>query len=375
MVTNPFREGGNRYTVGWIVLGYGILLVVAGPIRFPVNTVDGALTTSLHITLLELPALGVVYGGYWLHHSDFDPARQRRVLDWCGWGTLALVAFAAGAFLRDAWIGAPVRNFEFVLLVATSTGASIGLVLGIKDQHTKRYAERIETQSERVEAQREALFFLNRFLRHHVLNGMNIIHGYAGRVESRLDDGLADDMAAIQSQCDRIVDLIDNVRVLGEAFARYDDAQPVDLSQTLHSEVEKARGSYPSAVFETDVPPGLEVETTPLLSAAIENLLRNAVEHNDSNPPCVEVTAEVSDGATTVRIADNGPGIPDDRTDRAFDPGEWGESGVGLFLADTLISNYGGEIRLENAVPQGTVVVVELPRAVALRAEWGVETP
>ncbi|WP_369074819.1 ATP-binding protein, partial [Klebsiella quasipneumoniae] len=41
------------------------------------------------------------------------------------------------------------------------------------------------------------------------------------------------------------------------------------------------------------------------------NLLRNAVVHNPSTPPEIHVAVVQEDATATVRITDNGPGIPD----------------------------------------------------------------
>jgi signal transduction histidine kinase len=38
-------------------------------------------------------------------------------------------------------------------------------------------------------------------------------------------------------------------------------------------------------------------------------------------------------------------------------------TGLGLYLVDTLVDRYGGEIRVEDNDPEGTVFVVELPLA------------
>ncbi len=68
-----------------------------------------------------------------------------------------------------------------------------------------------------------------------------------------------------------------------------------------------------------------------------------------------------------VRIADDGPGIPDAQKEVVFAKGEKSlgspGSGLGLHLVRTLVDQYGGDVRIEDNEPTGAVFVVSLPRA------------
>ncbi|MFB6301524.1 MAG: sensor histidine kinase [Haloferacaceae archaeon] len=111
----------------------------------------------------------------------------------------------------------------------------------------------------------------------------------------------------------------------------------------------------------------MEVLATPLLSSVCTNVLDNAVFHNDADRIRIEVGADVEDDVVQVRIADNGPGIPDAQKRAVFDQGEQGidstESGVGLFLVDQLVERFGGLARIEDNNPRVAIVCVELRRA------------
>lgn len=352
---------------GWIILGYGVVLVAAAPIRFAPDISLGV--SAFQLLLLEIPAIAVVYGGYWVQHSEFDPLDQRRILDWCGWGTLLIGGLTIGAVGRELLIGSSVPEWEFFLLLGVSAGAAGGLVFGVKDQYTKRYAERVETQAEAVRAQREALFFLNRLLRHNVLNGMNVVKGYVESIQHDGSQANADEAAIVLEQCDRIVDLIHNVHTLGKAFAGEGRIEYLDLSSMLQGEVDAARRDHPHAEFEAEIPSGVHIRNIELLSSVFEHLLRNAVEHNSHDTPRVRVTLRALDDWVRVQVADNGPGIPDDRKDAVFETDEWGETGIGLYLARTLVTNFGGDIRIQDNDPTGTVMTVELPHE-ANREAW-----
>jgi PAS domain S-box-containing protein len=82
------------------------------------------------------------------------------------------------------------------------------------------------------------------------------------------------------------------------------------------------------------------------------NLIRNAMRHNDSDKPLVEVINGGRDGdAQRYLVRDNGQGIPADDLDRIFVPfykGKRGDTGIGLSTVDRIVSVYDGEIRAFN---------------------------
>lgn len=80
------------------------------------------------------------------------------------------------------------------------------------------------------------------------------------------------------------------------------------------------------------------------LSQALENIIRNAVEHGRSD---VSLTAGVLPDDRGVYIADDGPGIPSAERDQIFDKGfttAKGGSGFGLAIVDRIVSGHGWEI-------------------------------
>ena len=102
-----------------------------------------------------------------------------------------------------------------------------------------------------------------------------------------------------------------------------------------------------------------------MLSAIFRNLINNAVQHNDADEPRVTISAHVNDGSVRIRVADNGPGIPEDQRDQIFDSDEKGldstGTGMGLYLVTNLVDMYDGSVWIENNDPRGAVFVVELP--------------
>lgn len=331
---------------------------------------SGGLFDLSAVTVLELLEIGLlggfsvvlVYAGYWLASSTFE--RQR--LWWAGLWTLigmtGIVAIVLVANSLQLVQGEPISEPSFIqmILLAAGGGAVAGLLIGVS-------TVRETVEAERARRQRDTLVFVNELLRHNVLNGMQVIKGNSRLLEEHVDEDGRRYLRTTQERSDSIVELIQNVRVLVDSVSRENELAAIGLDDVVRSAVDRARRSYPEAAFRVDVPADLRVRADELLEAVFENLLANAVEHNDSETPHVSITAE-SDGRTVaVRVADDGPGIPEDRRELYFEPGAQDESsvgqGLGLYLVETLVTRYEGNVRIESNPSGGATVVVELEAA------------
>jgi two-component system nitrogen regulation sensor histidine kinase NtrY len=66
----------------------------------------------------------------------------------------------------------------------------------------------------------------------------------------------------------------------------------------------------------------------------------------------------------TLKISDNGCGIPGEDKPRLFEPyfsTKKSGTGLGLAIVSTIISDHNGYIRVRDNEPQGTHFIVELP--------------
>jgi PAS domain S-box-containing protein len=221
----------------------------------------------------------------------------------------------------------------------------------------------------RLETQRNTLEMLNRVLRHDIRNDLQLIQTYAGLLEDHVDDDGETYVENIQQSVDQAVDLTDTTGDLADVMLQSrSDRQPVSVRDCLMEEVETVRSTYPDAAvrIEDDLPE-TEVVANEMLGTVFRNILTNAIKHNDKDQPAVDIEGDINAQTVTVRIADNGPGVPDERKGDIFGKGEKGQesegTGTGLYLVSSLVDRYGGDVRAEDNEPTGTVVVVTLPRA------------
>jgi PAS domain S-box-containing protein len=240
-------------------------------------------------------------------------------------------------------------------------------VLSVARDVTQRRASEQE-----LARKRDQLRALNRVLRHDIRNDMQIVLGLGGLLEDHVDEDGAEYLRTILDTGEHVVELTKSSRDLARAVAGATElpVESVSLPETLRAEIDRRREAFGHATIELrgDVP-DVDVRANDLLSSVFRNLLNNAVQHSDREEPTVEVTADMTRGDHTaiVRIADDGPGIAPGRREAVFGKEEKGidseGTGLGLYLVQSLVDQYGGEVWIEDNEPRGTVVVVELPIA------------
>ena len=228
----------------------------------------------------------------------------------------------------------------------------------------------VQNQQAELEARNVEWEVLNRIVRHDIRNKMAVVRGRAELLADSVDGEARRHLQQILDNSERVVEITKEARHVAETLAETDeiDLTAVPLAETLRREVDDLREMYPetTVTVETDIPE-VTVRANEFLSSLFRNLLTNAVVHNQTDAPTVEVAAEATADSVVVDIADDGPGIPADVRETVFEEGrittDGDGHGVGLYLVHSLVTQYGGDIDIETADPRGTVVTVELPRA------------
>ncbi|WP_222920079.1 HAMP domain-containing sensor histidine kinase [Natrinema sp. SYSU A 869] len=229
-------------------------------------------------------------------------------------------------------------------------------------------SRRLERNKATLSRRNEELLLLNRIVRHDIRNDMAVALGWGEELNNRVD---GDEREMLERMLDTTRHTIELTQTLQAFTELWDDddrgTESVPLAATLMETLRRRREAYPDADFVVDgaIPP-VAVRAGPLLSTVFRNLLNNAVQHTDAAEPRVEISVRAEAERVNVRIADNGPGIPPDRRDTVFGRGEKGleseGSGVGLYLVDTLVSQYDGDVWIESSELGGAAFVVELQR-------------
>ncbi|WP_340098787.1 sensor histidine kinase [Salinibaculum salinum] len=241
----------------------------------------------------------------------------------------------------------------------TATGKSLVIADVTK---TEQYRRDLEQKNEQLEA-------LNRVVRHDIRNDMNIVLLWSEILEDHVDETGDDALGRVRNAAEHTVELTKIAREFVDSLAGDEalELKPIDLRTYLKNELEQAKNAYPDAECHapSEIPAG-SVQANELLSSVFRNLLNNAVQHNDKETPVITVSTAETGETVTVRVADNGPGIPADRRDEIFGKGEKGldseGTGIGLYLVEQLVQQFGGSVWVEHNEPTGAVFVVELQK-------------
>ena len=151
--------------------------------------------------------------------------------------------------------------------------------------------------------------------------------------------------------------------VRGEAQA--ERHEPLDLAALARDCAAGFSETGAAVSFDSGAPLAVEGDPT-ALRRAVANLIDNALKFGGA----ARVSAFAHDGAATVTIDDDGPGLPESELDAAFEPFHRGErsrnretggAGLGLAVARQAARAAGGEVVLVNREGGGLMARLTLP--------------
>ncbi len=184
----------------------------------------------------------------------------------------------------------------------------------------------------------------------------------------------------IASESERLTAIVDRLLSVAQldTGAMRVDLGTTDIAKIVAESVHAAEGTLGENGHRFVVELGdepLAAEADPdKLGQILSHLLDNAVRYSPAGGT-VTVAARRRDDAVEVRVEDEGTGIPQVEQERIFRKFYRGESasrtvgagaaGLGLFLAEGLVTAMGGRIWVDSPEGQGASFVFELPTAAA----------
>lgn len=320
----------------------------------------GGLVGPLVAFLLDgVLALVLVYAGYWLAGTDLACEGRWRVWTWSLLGATLFVAIMGLSLLVRAFEGRVIGEAIFPLLIAAEAGGIAGVIAGYS-------AARAEAEARQARTVGEALGFVNGLIRHDLRNDLNVIQGHAHLLATDADpEGTETESATpsiIVEKTDEALARIETTGAVAETLVGESEFEPIEATAITAEIATRIENVYDIPVT-TELPKHASVLANRGLRSVVDNLIENAVEHNDADEPQVHVSIETEAETVRLTVTDNGPGIPDDQKESILNSRSGAAGGGGLSLVQTLVEGYGGEVWIGDNDPRGSIFSVELPQA------------
>jgi len=249
------------------------------------------------------------------------------------------------------------REFEVSISpIADETDAHVGRVV-LFSEVTKKAEQRRQLQEQKrtLKRQNERLDQFASVVSHDLRNPLDVAQLRLELLREEVDSEHAD---PIEHSLDRMETMIEDLLTMARADQAVDTTQLdwVQVRDLVEAAWETTRTG--SATLDLAVPEDATVYGhRSLLRTALENLFRNALDHNEP-PITVRVAAETREDGHVERfvIEDNGVGIPEDQRDAVF---EYGHStsaegtGFGLAIVREVVQSHGWTVEVADSASGG----------------------
>jgi signal transduction histidine kinase len=265
---------------------------------------------------------------------------------------------------ESVWIGGPDgdrRCYDISLTEVSSTGDApeSGRVALLHDITAQQRREReLARTNERLDDFAD-------IVSHDLRNPVNVANGHLEMLADAADGAETVDADLVERQAaeigvshDRIEAIIDDVLVLAREGDVVEDPEPVDVGAL----VDEAWGNVDTgaATLENDLAGTTVRGDRASLKRAVENLLRNAVEHGSTSPDSQARRDAVEHGGDDLAVhvdcladargfyvADTGAGLPEEERDRLFEHGYTTSpdgTGFGLSIVAEIVEAHGWRV-------------------------------
>ncbi|MCK9307615.1 MAG: PAS domain-containing sensor histidine kinase, partial [Methanoculleus sp.] len=209
--------------------------------------------------------------------------------------------------------------------------------------------ERKEAEEAIMTANEEANLYLD-IMAHDINNVNTVALGYSDILTEDLEGKGREIAWKIRSSILQSIEIIQNVSTIRRLRPPNPVLKPVDLDAVIRAELRQ----HPETAIRYSGT-SVQVRADDLLSEVFTNLLGNSIKFGEPDV-VVTVRVEEQDGDVLVSVEDTGPGIPDAIKPTLFSRFRKGKSsrsgkGLGLYIVRTLVTRYGGSVRVEDRVP------------------------
>lgn len=247
------------------------------------------------------------------------------------------------------------------------------------------YVVAFDDVTDLVSAQRMAAWGdVARRIAHEIKNPLTPIQLSAERIKRKFGRMLGDEEEALGSLTEVIVRQTNDLRRIVDEFSKFarmpePEKRQTSISGLVEGAVTLLKSKETDIAFKLDLPDQevlANVDET-MIGQVLTNLLKNASESiekkredDDSDYSGeIQVSMQIKDETVEIQIADNGIGLPEDRS-KLFEPYYTTRSegtGLGLPIVKKIIEDHGGSLGLDTApifesnTHSGAIALISLP--------------
>jgi PAS domain S-box-containing protein len=210
---------------------------------------------------------------------------------------------------------------------------------------------------------------------HDLQEPLRTVSNYTELIAEEYQDDLDDEaerlVEVVVTASQRMQSMINGLLDYSRVTTRGDEFEPVDTGDVLEgvlTDVDLMLEENDGTVRFDDLPV-VEADGDQL-QQVFQNLITNALEHSDEGPLTIEVRATEQDDSYRFEVADDGPGIAENRQEKIFrifkSETQYQTSsqakGIGLAVCDNIVQRHGGEIWVESEPGHGSTFVFTLAK-------------
>ena len=300
-------------------------------------------------------------------------------------------AALAGRPLAEA-----VPQLAALLDEASAQGDASGQVVIVRGADTQTLSVRIAAETggarsyvltfddisaQLADQRRAAWADVARRIAHEIKNPLTPIQLSAERLQRKYARQIREDPETFASLTGTIVRQVGDLRRMVDEFSSFARMpkpvfKPESIAEIAKQALFLQEVAYPQIRFGLVAPTHLPdlVCDRRQISQALINLLKNAAEaiaaKGDAEPGLISLAIDATDTRVTVRVTDNGCGLPAEARDRLTEPyvtTRLRGTGLGLAIVKKIVEEHGGTLDLADAPGGGTVARLGFDR----RADLG----
>jgi signal transduction histidine kinase len=282
-------------------------------------------------------------------------------------GRTLLDAFDAGIVLVQEEIHTESGKRIQVSLDFIRNGESREGLGALVTLHDPESAEEIEAELE-LSRRMAAIGRLTRGVGHEVKNPINAIVVHLELLKAKLGDASAPAVRHLEvidaeiHRLDRVVQMLADFTRPVELQLRVQDLSAI-LGEVLALASAEFSTHYVNLVSHLPGKPLTANVDADLLKQAVLNVLQNGVQAMPEGGT-LQVVLEENQRSAVLRIADQGPGIPEEMREKIFDlyfTTKSGGSGIGLAMTYRILQLHHGSIELKSSEGHGAEFVLRIP--------------